>query len=223
MSSAYPHSLLGASLSSEQFKSALKGLSATVSAPPPEPEVKAYPDIVYLNYYALGVSFHFTPLRGYKPPRNAATLADLDADKLALEAVDIYNHRETPTNRSKTSPAFSSSAPAAAPSWSAFSAYPLVFNLPTETSSSSGDTTTTRLEVVPETTGKQLVEVLGEPDRKGGGEGARAGNIGTWVEWTDVGLMVEWKRAVGPNAWEEGAGTPWSVITVFKSGKEVES
>jgi hypothetical protein len=195
MSAWDPHSLFGATLSSERFKSALQLLSPT----PPEPEVKAYSDVVYLNFYPLGVSFQFHPTSGYRPPRNATKLVDLDGERLHLGGIDVYNH---------SGPSSSSTS-----AWSPFLAYPITFRLPATDAEDP-----TRLEVTPETTGKRLVEVLGEPDRKGGGEGARGGNIGTWVEWTELGIMVEWK-AVGPKAWEEGADAPWSVLTVFEKGK----
>jgi hypothetical protein len=195
MSTWDPHSLLGVSLSSERFKSALRLLPGT----PSEPEIKAYADVVYLNFYQLGVSFQFRPSTGYRPPLSASKLGDLDGDKLHLAGIDVYNHSASPSS--------STSA------WSAFPAYPLAFRLP-----STDAQDPTRLDITSETTGKRLVEVLGEPDRKGGGEGARGGNIGTWAEWTEPGIMVEW-RAVGPKAWEEGADMPWSVLTVFEKGK----
>nr|GAT44069.1 predicted protein [Mycena chlorophos] len=71
--------------------------------------------------------------------------------------------------------------------------------------------------VGPETTGKDFVEALGEPARKGGGAGPSSGSIGIWCEWTKDGVMVEFGgiEATGAQAWERGKDAVWRVMTLF--------
>ena len=65
---------------------------------------------------------------------------------------------------------------------------------------------------------QELVSVLGEPDRKGGGAGPSTGSIGIWCEWSKDGLMIEFggDDARGPGAWERGKDAVWKVITLFQ-------
>lgn len=80
-----------------------------------------------------------------------------------------------------------------------------------------------------DSTGKDLVSMLGEPQRKGGGAGGRSGPA-AWMEWTlqlnmsdtgesnEVKLQIELAGAGarGADRWNaERAGTcPWAVITI---------
>ncbi|XP_006454648.1 hypothetical protein AGABI2DRAFT_189890 [Agaricus bisporus var. bisporus H97] len=77
---------------------------------------------------------------------------------------------------------------------------------------------------MPETTGKEFVQALGEPDRKGGGTGPSSGSIDIWCEWTKDGIMVEFggSQAKGPNVWETGKDAVWKVVTLFRPGANRE-
>ena len=70
-------------------------------------------------------------------------------------------------------------------------------------------------EITAKTTGSQLVELLGEPERKGGGESK---SVGVWLEWTRLGLMCEFSNVHGAGRWdkEQGAGNATtSVLSLF--------
>jgi len=73
------------------------------------------------------------------------------------------------------------------------------------------------LDVLADTSGKDFVQALGEPDRKGGGAGPSSGSIGIWCEWPKDGIMVEFggDEAKGPQAWERGKDAVWKIITIF--------
>ena len=73
------------------------------------------------------------------------------------------------------------------------------------------------LSVLADTSGKDFVQALGEPDRKGGGAGPSSGSIGIWCEWSKDGVMVEFggDEAKGPQAWERGKDAAWKIITIF--------
>jgi hypothetical protein len=149
----------------------------------PEPELKIYSDCVYLNYHTVGTSFLFTPNSGYRP-----TAASMDGGKLQLKSIDIYNNQSEDSRKIHL-----------------FKAFPL---LPLSISISNGNV----LVIKDSTTGKQVIKVFGEPNRKGGGDGPSSGSIDIWCEWP--GFMVEFGQR-GPQAWERGKDASWKVITIF--------
>ena len=200
----YP--LLGLKPSSKRLDSALAAL-ANVSELP-EPEVKAFSDSVYFSLYPLGVSLVFHPRDGYKP-KTGATRAELKDDDLALASIDIYNHEaslQAPTTKTQAAPRAASSRK---PTFAAFPAYPLAIAHPSTSSPSDVQT----FLVDPATKGRDFVVALGEPDRKGGGEGS----IGIWTEWTQLGIMVEFASG-GLQAWDKGGGAVWKTVTIFERG-----
>jgi hypothetical protein len=73
------------------------------------------------------------------------------------------------------------------------------------------------MSVSTESTGKDFVAALGEPDRKGGGAGPSSGSINIWCEWTKEGVMVELggRDARGPQAWDKGKDAKWKVISFY--------
>ncbi|GJJ12249.1 hypothetical protein Clacol_006490 [Clathrus columnatus] len=77
--------LLGEQFKSAIFKSFLEQVAFSANIPIPNPEIKAYPDAVYFNYYTLGISFMFIPTTNQK------TMTDLDYDEHILDGIDIYN------------------------------------------------------------------------------------------------------------------------------------
>ncbi|KAI9460995.1 hypothetical protein BJY52DRAFT_1261663 [Lactarius psammicola] len=196
--------LLGHSPSSHQLTEYLSTFSTTI----PTPEVKTYPDAVYFNYYSLGLSLLFVPVNGYKPRSNAPRQDLLDTH-LVLDGVDIYNSAlsnnptgETGSQRSTYSP---------------YPITPIVVAISPET---KGDISRASfLNITQHMVGKEFVDLLGEPDRKGGGSGPSSGSIGIWVEWTRDGLMVEFggEDSRGPQAWERGKDAPWKVISIFST------
>jgi len=114
-------------------------------------------------------------------------LSQLDTSKLLLKSIDIYNGSET--------------------KYATYPGYPLIFS----------PSTTKTVSITPQTSGKDFVSALGEPDRKGGGNGPMSGSIGIWCEWPKLGLMVELggEDARGPQAWEKGKDATWKTITLF--------
>lgn len=79
--------LLGEHPNSPRLGSFLENVASAANITPPEPELKAYPDAVYFNYYTLGISLVFIPSSGHQT--GAATYEDH-----ALDAIDIYNSRD---------------------------------------------------------------------------------------------------------------------------------
>ncbi|KAH6916869.1 hypothetical protein BKA70DRAFT_1250833 [Coprinopsis sp. MPI-PUGE-AT-0042] len=177
----------------------------------PTPEVKSYSDAVYLNYYSLGISLLFTPAKGYKPS-SGLKYADLDTDRLSLDGIDVYN---TPKVKDMSKPS------STRPSEVAFATYsrPLTINLAANVQDKDGKPIDrpSSITITDDTTGKDFVSALGEPDRKGGGAGPSSGSIGIWCEWAADGLMVEFggDESRGPQAWERGKDAFWRVVTIF--------
>jgi len=76
--------LLGQSPSSPILATYLSSLSSHLSSSHVAiPEIKAYPDVVYFNYYSLGLSLLFIPINGYKP--SAVSRQDLQDTLLVLD------------------------------------------------------------------------------------------------------------------------------------------
>lgn len=192
--------LLGQSPSSPILATYLSSLSSHV----PIPEIKSYPDVVYFNYYSLGLSLLFIPINGYTP---SAVSQDLQDTLLVLDGIDIYNNLcadNSDANTASRSPAYSS-----------YPITPIVLTVLPETKERTPRPS--GLAITRNMTGKEFVAALGEPDRKGGGSGPSSGSIGIWVDWTRDGLMVEFggDDSRGPQAWERGKDAPWRVVSVF--------
>lgn len=202
MSTSDIQKLLGEHPSSERIISHLQSirpLDPTLSSQPPD--VKSYPDAVYLNYFSLGLSLLFIPINGYKP-KTGLNLEGLKDEDLVLDGVDLYNNPKPKSGAKSSNPAYTT-----------YPVNPFTLNLvpiPNKLRPES-------LTITPETTGKQFVEAFGEPDRKGGGAGPATGSIGIWCEWSKDGIMVEFggDESRGPKAWETGKDAVWKVITIF--------
>lgn len=168
------------------------------------PEVKSYSDAVYFNYYALGISLLFKPVNGYVP-KTGLKLEELQTRSLVLDGVDIYN-----------APPSKAGANASRATKSPYTSYPLS---PTTLSLATieGKDRPQSFNVIQQTTGKDFVSTLGEPDRKGGGAGPSSGSIGIWCEWTKDGVMVEFggEESRGPQAWERGKDAVWKIMSIF--------
>ena len=167
-------------------------------------EIKAYPDAVFVNYYALGCSIEYRPTNGYKPPSNVQSITDLHTNNLALDKIDIYNSPyecDEPSSTQKTNPKTT-------PMFAKYPNLPLILTFSHEPKSVS---------VSAESIGKDFVAALGEPDRKGGGAGPSSGSINIWCEWTKEGVMVEFggRDARGPQAWDKGKDAKWKVISLY--------
>lgn len=199
--------LLGAHPSSTELAAHISSLAALVSKPDAtSPEVKSYPDAVYFNYFALGLSLLFKPVNGYKP-KTGQRREDLRDSDLVLDGIDIYN-------------VIKSTKPGTAKPFSAYPVSPLVLTLSSQAPEKDAKPRPSLFEVKPETTGKEFVASMGEPDRKGGGAGPSSGSIGIWCEWSRDGVMVEFggEESRGPQAWERGKDAVWKVISVFSPG-----
>lgn len=198
--------LFGENPASERVQAYISSLAVLESNASPTPEVKSYPDAVYFNYFSLGLSLLFKPTQGYKP-KTGLRRDELTDDQLVLDGIDIYNVPK---------PKEGSGSQSRAKGKQLYTAYPL-------------DTISLSLQATPdkpreshmtikrETTGKDFVQSMGEPDRKGGGAGPSSGSIGIWCEWTKDGVLVEFggDEARGPQAWERGKDAVWKVTTLF--------
>ncbi|KAK6907052.1 hypothetical protein I204_00146 [Kwoniella mangroviensis CBS 8886] len=209
-------SLLSQPSSSTSLTSYLQSLSST--SPLPVPEIKSYPDTIYHNYYPLGLSLAFHPIKG-------------------LDSIDIYNsspHPQPKRANQKPSPVYSSPPE-------------ITLHFPTDSVSlppkKEGEKPlsiprSTTFKLLPNSTGRDFVSHLGEPTRKGSG-----GWTGLWLEWSSVelkakegevtvGIMVELrdpganellteegrKKGMG-GVWERASRWEWSNIKFFKVGQ----
>lgn len=197
--------LLGSSPKSTELSAYLTELASlsSTSSSPIVPDVKSYPDVVYFNYYTLGLSLLFKPVNGYKP-KTGMKIEALRDDDLVLDGLDIYNASkpgETPKLSTTTH----------------FSSYPIFpITLSVLSKTKDGKERVPSISFLPTTTGKHIVEVLGEPERKGGGSGPASGDMGIWLDWTKDGLMVELggDESRGPKAWETGKDAVWKLISI---------
>lgn len=182
-----------------------------------EPKIKSFSDSVYFNYFHLGISLVFEPIKPYKPKLNLTRL-ELKEEELKLISIDLYNHEANlePPNKSNNSNSNSnnnnSRTSSSKPTFSPFPSYPISITYP----SIKEPFLPLNFLITHETTGKDFTQALGEPDRKGGGEGS----IGIWVEWTSNGLLVEFASG-GLQAWEKGGEAVWRVITIFERGVQM--
>jgi hypothetical protein len=198
-------SLFGLLPTSQRVKEYISSLSSLADpGNNDKAQVKAYPDAVFVNYCALGCSIEYRPTNGYKPPPGVQSIAELQTNNLALEKIDIYN--STYDNEPDTSATSTSST--AAPTFAKYSNLPLMITSSHESLSMS---------VSADSSGKDFVAALGEPDRKGGGAGPSSGSINIWCEWTKEGVMVEFggRDARGPQAWDKGKDARWKVISFY--------
>ncbi|KAK1228628.1 hypothetical protein PQX77_008222 [Marasmius sp. AFHP31] len=201
-------SLFGVNPQSEALSGYLKLLSG--SSQDRVPEVKSYPDAVYLNYFKLGLSLLFKPIQGYKP-KMGLTRADLEEEKLLLDGIDIYN--TPPTTDSK------STRKTAELAFSDHPISPIILKLDGEAKDKDGKDLSrpSEFSVQRDSAGKDFVGSFGEPSRKGGGSGPSSGSIGIWCEWSRDGVLVEFggSESRGPQAWERGKDAVWRVLSLF--------
>jgi hypothetical protein len=147
-----------------------------------------------------GIVYHNYPCLGLSL-EYVQTKADRASEELLLDAIHIYNRqRDHGEILSKT-----------------FSRYPA---LPI-TLLRNEDPNQPTIKVTVGMTGKEYVEALGEPTRKGGGHGPSSGSINMWCEWTSLGIMVEFggTEARGPDAWDRGGNAVWEELTIFTTSK----
>ena len=207
-------SLLGLKpFSSELTAHILALATATSKSDAPTPEVKSYSDAVYFNYYPLGLSLLFKPVNGYRP-KTGLKLEELQNNNLVLDGIDIYN---VPKPKAGANASRSTKSP-----YTTYPVSPIVLSLVSLPADKDGKTRPESVSITPETTGKDFVLAMGEPDRKGGGAGPSSGSIGIWCEWSKDGVMVEFggEESRGPQAWERGKDAVWKVISVFPAKTE---
>lgn len=206
MSSVDLRSLLG----SRPDSPALKGYISSIPSKDAIPQVKSYHDAVYFNYHKFGLSLLFSPRAGYKPA-SGLKLEEIKNECLALDSIYIYNTPKTTADGTA-----SRSVEAA---FSSYPISPLVLTLSPNIKDKDGKPVDRppHFHVTLTTTGKEFVEALREPDRKGGGAGPSSGSIGIWCEWSKDGIMVEFGgiEARGPQAWERGKDAIWKIVTIF--------
>lgn len=202
-----PRTLLGSTPKADALRTYLEQLSAHTSCTQfPSPDIKVYQDVIYYNYYPLGLSLMFVAQDGSKSLKNV----DPQSDLLVLDSIDIYNP-EGPSKSASSKPSSDSQE------YQLYPTFPLILSLlpSKEASSPRADT----FSLTAASTGKEVISALGEPDRKGGGAGPSSGSINIWTEWTRDGIMVEFggSDARGPQAWERGKEAKWKVLTLFRS------
>ncbi|RPD64979.1 hypothetical protein L227DRAFT_571431 [Lentinus tigrinus ALCF2SS1-6] len=201
--------LLGLTPSSSELTAHISVLATAVLKPQaPTPEVKSYSDAVYFNYYPLGLSLLFKPVNGYKP-KTGLRLEELQENNLVLDGIDIYN---VPKPKAGVNASRATKSP-----YTTYPISPIVLSLVPLPADKDEDRRPESISITPETTGKDFVLAMGEPDRKGGGAGPSSGSIGIWCEWSKDGVMVEFggEESRGPQAWERGKDAVWKVISVF--------
>ncbi|GAA5913370.1 uncharacterized protein JCM6883_003054 [Sporobolomyces salmoneus] len=199
--------LLGLAPNSKEISSLLSSLSPSSSSPR-DPSIASYPDIVYLSYHSLGLSLSFEPtISSYKPKYRLTSINQLECDKLYCVGIDVYNHEEQEDGDNKDVKDKKSTS---TNEYEPFPRYPILLPSPSSSSSSKS----TPFPLTPTTTGKELVEVYGEPLRKGGGD---TKGMGIWTEWTKEGIMIEWK-STGLGAWDKGGESQWRVLSLFEPG-----
>ncbi|EMD42160.1 hypothetical protein CERSUDRAFT_147767 [Gelatoporia subvermispora B] len=203
--------LLGEHPSSPKIVVHLNNLASLATSPQgTTPEIKSYPDAVYFNYYSLGLSLLFKPINMYRPRTNLGRDDLKDAD-LVLDGIDIYN---VPPPKPGASPEQQGTTRLI---YATYPVSPVVLSLAPGPSADEATPRAAKLEITPNSTGKDFVQAMGEPDRKGGGAGPSSGSIGIWCEWSKDGVMVEFggDESKGPKAWETGKDAVWKVISIF--------
>ena len=201
--------LFGLSPTTQNVEEYISSLSSLANAGnDDEAEIKAYPDAVFVNYYALGCSIEYRPTNGYKPPSNVQFITDLQTNNLALDKIDIYNSPCEDEASTTSPPASQKTRSKTTPVFAQYPGLPLIITFSHEPKSMSVST---------ESAGKDFVAALGEPNRKGGGAGPSSGSINIWCEWTKEGVMVEFggRDARGPQAWDSGKDAKWKVISLY--------
>lgn len=207
------HAWIGLSAASERLEKHLRALHDDADLD--KADVKAYSDAVYFNLYDVGISLVFSPAKGYKV-KTGAQRTELNESLLTLSSVDVYNHEATlepPASKLRASE-FSNSAPTTTPARQA--KYKALPRYPIRVDYINSDEQRACLKVTPGSVGKDFVEKLGEPERKGGGHGS----LGIWTEWTSNGLMVEFASA-GLQAWDKGGEATWRTLTFFERGEAI--
>ncbi|KAI0715148.1 hypothetical protein C8Q76DRAFT_729770 [Earliella scabrosa] len=201
--------LLGLKPFSSDLVAHISALATAATKPDAtKPEVKSYSDAVYFNYYALGLSLLFKPVGGYMP-KTGLKLEELQDKNLVLDGVDIYN---VPSPKAGANASRATKSP-----YTTYPISPIVLNLVPLPTDQDKKPRPESITITPETTGKEFVSTMGEPDRKGGGAGPSSGSIGIWCEWSKDGVMVEFggEESRGPQAWERGKDAVWKVISIF--------
>lgn len=203
-----PRLLLGLSSTAEPLLDYLKQLADLASNPGQtvSPEIRSYSDALYMNYYPLGLSLMFVAKDG-----SSIKNVDLRNEKLVLDSIDVYNVEpaEAEANAKLKS----------ASTTQAYASHPVPsLTLPLLPSVEEGEERPSEIKLTASSAGKEIVGVMGEPDRKGGGSGPSSGSIGIWCEWARDGIMIEFggSDARGPQAWERGKDAKWKVLTLFR-------
>lgn len=197
------HSFIGHHPSAAHIQTYLSALSTA----PLDPETKTYPDVLYVNYHALGISLCCSRAEGDTRSLDAQT----GWEEVVVESVDLYNPRprDAPPKRSRKR------------EWQRFKGLPLKIASPATEA-------TPILLLDANTTGTAIVSTLGEPTRKGGGTGW----VDVWLEYTTLGLQIdlqdprgdevvseeEQRRGMG-GVWDRAGRWVWSSCKVFPPGE----
>lgn len=196
-----PRQLLGSEVSSQavlDFIQELASSSKNASTSASKPEIKSYPDVAYHNYYDFGLSLLFT--------LDGPQVSQDELMNSRLESILVYNDTDINDGSRKAQNSSLSS-------FSPYPAFPVILTDCPVSTTELVDASAV-MQIAPTMTGKDIVRLLGEPSRKGGG----TGTLGIWCEWSKHGVMVEFGGidARGPLSWETGKDAVWSVLTIFR-------
>ena len=153
----------------EEYVASLSSLANTGSSG--KTQIKAYPDAVFVNYHNFGCSIEYRPTNSYKPSSNIQSITDLQTNNLALDKIDIYNSPHEDESASPSPPTSKKTRSKTTPTFAKYPSLPLTITFSHEPKSMSVSTNST---------GKDFIAALGEPDRKGGGSGPSSGSINIW-------------------------------------------
>lgn len=151
-----------------------------------------FTDVTFYNYKDLGLSLQFKPVARYQPPRGAiARRTDLQQELLRLFTIDVYSD--------------------------SYENFPIALTYPSPPDPKGNEAdkngeSYSSMELSKNTTGEHLVQHLGEPDRKGGGESK---SVGVWLEWTSLGLMCEFSSIHGAGRWDKANGAGSATVSIW--------
>ncbi|KAJ9109370.1 hypothetical protein QFC21_000700 [Naganishia friedmannii] len=193
----------------------------SASSPQPvaiqEPEIKVYPDALYINYHSLGISLCCLPVQEDLRLQAGAWRPE----EVMIDSIDLYNPRPKPqeVTGGRRRPR--------GPEWRKYAGLPIYIPL------KEGDEENMTFPLVDTATGKALVSAFGEPSRKGGG----IGWVDVWLEWelpslNGTGIHVsledprgeevvneeEQRRGLG-GVWDRAGGWVWGACKLYDSSR----
>ena len=196
-------------------------------------DIKTYPDCSYHNYYDLGISVSYLA----SSPESGPSKSPKSSKYAKLDAIDFFNPPSTPLPGRKVKQPWDGYSPPPLPMTFRFPSTSL--HLPSPKPGETGQIIARpkELQIGRHTTGKDFVQCLGEPSRKGGGkfdvplflewskvdlesDGGRIASLGIMVELRDPGagekLTNEQINKGAGGVWDRAANWEWQGFKVFR-------